>query len=346
MRRLNFDVEPRLALRSAFIEPDLTNAFREIHGASDGWPGWFVEKLGDFLLSQSESPLSAKQNEELSWLAKNFSARGAYHKILSRQVRRSTTTEASPQLVFGEAAPERFEILENGVHYEMSFNEGYSVGLFLDQRDNRRRFLTGHIAADFPQLPICRLPTPKLFRLHLRLFRLRGQGGRADDEPRPLEKISRMGTAQLRAERPRPGGARFHLRRHVRLAAAAGEERPRVRRRGARPADVFAIEGAWHVPRGKRLRQTRRRRAAAGEAGRNFVRLDERGGLAAGKFSRGRGRGGSRREAENSATALRPATAGFSHQPRRTGVFENGVVANWIVLEIFKPQVRVCDCIC
>jgi len=27
------------------------------------------------------------------------------------------------------------------------------VGLFLDQRDNRRRFLTGHVAADFPELP-------------------------------------------------------------------------------------------------------------------------------------------------------------------------------------------------
>jgi 23S rRNA (cytosine1962-C5)-methyltransferase len=150
---VDFDIEPRLALRSAIIEPDLTNAFRVIHGASDGWPGWFVEKLGDFLLSQSESPLSAKQNEELSRLAKVFSSRGAYHKILSRQVRRSTTTEASPQTIFGEAAPERFEILESGVRYEMSFNEGYSVGLFLDQRDNRRRFLTGHVAADFPQLP-------------------------------------------------------------------------------------------------------------------------------------------------------------------------------------------------
>jgi 23S rRNA (cytosine1962-C5)-methyltransferase len=34
----------------------------------------------------------------------------------------------------------------------MSFNEGYSVGLFLDQRDNRRRFLMNHIAADFPLL--------------------------------------------------------------------------------------------------------------------------------------------------------------------------------------------------
>jgi 23S rRNA (cytosine1962-C5)-methyltransferase len=139
-------------IRSAIIEPDLTNAFRVIHGASDGWPGWFVEKLGDFLLSQSEQPLSAKQSEELSRLARNFSSRGAYHKILSRQVRRSTTADVSPQLVFGEAAPERFEILENGVRYEMSFKEGYSVGLFLDQRDNRRRLLTGHIAADFPLL--------------------------------------------------------------------------------------------------------------------------------------------------------------------------------------------------
>jgi 23S rRNA (cytosine1962-C5)-methyltransferase len=152
---VDFEVEPRLALRSALIEPDATNAFRLVHGASDGWPGWFVEKLGGFLLSQAEAPLSAKQNEELSRLAKIFAARGAYHKTLSRQIRRTTTSEASPQLVFGEAAPERFEILENGVRYEMSFAEGYSVGLFPDQRDNRRRFLTGHVAADFsiPEIP-------------------------------------------------------------------------------------------------------------------------------------------------------------------------------------------------
>ena len=147
---VNFDVEPRLALRTAIIEPEETNAFRVIHGASDGWPGWFVEKLGDFLLSQSEAPLNAKQAKNCRGSPRNFSARGAYHKMLSRQVRRATTAEASPQLVFGEAAPERFEILENGIRYEMSFNEGYSVGLFLDQRDNRRRLLTGHIAADFP----------------------------------------------------------------------------------------------------------------------------------------------------------------------------------------------------
>ncbi len=157
---VNFDVEPRLALRTAIIEPGQTNAFRVIYGASDGWPGWFVEKLSDYLLSQSEAPLDAKQSEELTRFAKNFSSWGCYHKILSRHVRKSNVADASPQLGLGESAPERFEILENGVRYEMSFNEGYSVGLFLDQRDNRHRLLTGHIAADFP-LPKPRTPDAK-----------------------------------------------------------------------------------------------------------------------------------------------------------------------------------------
>jgi len=159
-----FDTEPRLALRTAVIEPDATNAFRLIHGASDGWPGWFVEKLGDFLLSQSEAILTGPQNEELARLVKIHPARGAYHKILSRQVRRSTATEVSPQRVLGEAAPATFEVLENGVRYEMSFGEGYSVGLFLDQRDNRRRLLTGHIATDF-SCPALRAPHSELLNV-------------------------------------------------------------------------------------------------------------------------------------------------------------------------------------
>jgi 23S rRNA (cytosine1962-C5)-methyltransferase len=148
-------------LRAAVIQPEATNAFRVIHGASDGWTGWYVERLGDFLLSQSEQPLRADQREELSRLVRTLDARGAYHKILSRQVRRTTAVEASPQPVLGEAAPERFEIMENGVRFETSFSEGYSVGLFLDQRDNRRRVLTGRIAADFPnselRTPNCEL---------------------------------------------------------------------------------------------------------------------------------------------------------------------------------------------
>ena len=65
-------------------------------------------------------------------------------------MRRVDRAEAAPQLVLGEPAPERFTVRENGVQFELSFSEGYSVGLFLDQRDNRRRLLTGHVGAGFP----------------------------------------------------------------------------------------------------------------------------------------------------------------------------------------------------
>ena len=163
----DFKADPGLALRAALIDPRATNAFRVIHGASDGWPGWYVERLGDYLLSQAERPLQAGQHEELSRLAKRFSARGAYHKTLSHQVRRASAAESSPQRVLGDAAPERFEIRENGVRFKLGFQEGYSVGLFLDQRDNRRRFVTGHIAADFPlfrpQTPDARLEILNVF---------------------------------------------------------------------------------------------------------------------------------------------------------------------------------------
>ena len=68
---------PCLALREALIEPELTNAYRVIHGASDGWPGWYVERLGEFLLSHSAQALSPGQREELGRLATVlFGARG------------------------------------------------------------------------------------------------------------------------------------------------------------------------------------------------------------------------------------------------------------------------------
>src|SRR5436305_3148961 len=76
--------------------------------------------------------------------------RGADHESLMRQVRQTSAGEACPKLVLGEAAPGPFTVKENGVSYELSFEEGYSVGLFLDQRDNRRRFLVDHVSAGFP----------------------------------------------------------------------------------------------------------------------------------------------------------------------------------------------------
>jgi 23S rRNA (cytosine1962-C5)-methyltransferase len=162
---VEFSSDPRAFLRRGVIDPEQTNAYRFVHGASDGWPGWYVDRLGEFLLSQSEQPLAKNQLGALrSWMQDRSDPatgaailRGVYHKILDRQVRRAGVAAASPQRVLGDEAPERFVIQENGVAFELSFLEGYSVGLFLDQRDNRRRFLSGHVAAGF-ELPVAKGP--------------------------------------------------------------------------------------------------------------------------------------------------------------------------------------------
>jgi 23S rRNA (cytosine1962-C5)-methyltransferase len=157
-----FGSDARILLRTALVEPELTNAYRLIHGASDGWPGLYIDKLGDYLLAQSESALSTQQQAELPRHKEVTGARGFYHKTLTRQTRKTAVADASARLMAGEAAPERFTIRENGMQYELSFSEGYSVGLFLDQRDNRRRLVTAHIAADF-DLPSGRIDVLNAF---------------------------------------------------------------------------------------------------------------------------------------------------------------------------------------
>lgn len=147
--RADIGVRASDSLRAAIIDPQLTDAFCLIRGASDGWPGVYVEKLGEFLLAQSEVALTGPQCELLQELARAHNSRGVYHKVLNRNIGRARANESSPHLLLGDAAPERFNIRENGLAFELSFSEGYSAGLFLDQRDNRRRLLVNYVAADF-----------------------------------------------------------------------------------------------------------------------------------------------------------------------------------------------------
>lgn len=151
-RLVNFKAEPRffqnprLALRLGLIEAAQTDAYRIIHGAADGQAGLFVDRFGAWLLAQSERTLADSQRGLLSDLMADLGCRGVYHKLLRKDVQKAGATEASPQLIIGDAASERWTIDENGIRFGIRFSEGYSVGIFLDQRDNRRRLLTGYVS--------------------------------------------------------------------------------------------------------------------------------------------------------------------------------------------------------
>src|SRR5262249_17823957 len=140
---VDFESNHRLDLRSALISLEETNTFRLLHGASDGWPGVFVDRFGEFLLVQTdersgsgrargskETCVTPPWRTQAEALRERWGLRASYHKSLDRHVRAAKASEASPQLLEGTAAPERFEILENGVRFGTSFAAGYSVGLF------------------------------------------------------------------------------------------------------------------------------------------------------------------------------------------------------------------------
>ena len=152
----DFASPPVLALRTALITPEETNACRLIHGAADGWPGWRVDRLGDYVLTESPADPSPADVERLQNLCSRMAdrpIRAVYHKRFNPRVRSADKSEASPCLLFGEPAPPRFQVMENGLTFALSFEEGYSTGLFLDQRDNRRRLLTGYVASGFSRRP-------------------------------------------------------------------------------------------------------------------------------------------------------------------------------------------------
>jgi 23S rRNA (cytosine1962-C5)-methyltransferase len=144
----DFTKDARSELRSGLIDRVETNAFRLIHGASDAWPGIYVDRLGDFALTQSEQALPPALLDALRQMP---GVLGAYHKTLLRRVRQTRVEQTCPAQIVGAVAAENLAIRENALQFELSFAEGYSIGLFLDQRDNRRRLLTGWIGPGFPE---------------------------------------------------------------------------------------------------------------------------------------------------------------------------------------------------
>jgi 23S rRNA (cytosine1962-C5)-methyltransferase len=142
-----FESDPRIALRESLIDTAETTAFRLIHGAADGWPGLYVDRLGDHALTQGSHAIDPALLDFLR--GPGLGIRSLYHKTLTPDVRQSAGSDLSPTHVDGDLVVGPFTVLENGLTFELSFEEGYSIGLFLDQRDNRRRFLTNYIAPGF-----------------------------------------------------------------------------------------------------------------------------------------------------------------------------------------------------
>ncbi len=115
-----------IARRASLITPE-TDGVRLIDGAGDGVPGVYLETFGGKWLISSTSGNIAQAVRE--WLRDQKVS--CYWKRLDQH------QKESPSHLSGPEVNEPFLMKENGVASEISFQSGYSQGIFLDQRDNR-----------------------------------------------------------------------------------------------------------------------------------------------------------------------------------------------------------------
>jgi 23S rRNA (cytosine1962-C5)-methyltransferase len=132
--------------RSLLFDPVETNAFRLISGAADGRATVAVDVYGERLLAQwygapDTTLRKALRNVGGALVPRPDRGTKAAPTFQNDGVLVERTMEKQPA---GEAAPQeaRFEICENGLKFLVSLDAGYSTGIFLDQRENRRRLLT------------------------------------------------------------------------------------------------------------------------------------------------------------------------------------------------------------
>lgn len=108
-----------------------TDSVRLLDGEGDGLPGVYLEKLGPaWLVATTRPSLSPDLQSVLSAHAPTL----AWKRLDQHQ-------KESPRHLSGKVLPKVFLGRENGLSTRLSFQSGYSQGIFLDQRDNRRHLM-------------------------------------------------------------------------------------------------------------------------------------------------------------------------------------------------------------
>lgn len=122
-----------LRRRADLLADGATNAVRLIDGSGDGseFAGLILEDYAGRWLVQTDDRFMAAPPE---WLREVKPApRSIYWKRLEK------TDRHPPAHWKGDVVANPFPVRENGVTYLIDFSAGYSQGIFLDQRGNRRR---------------------------------------------------------------------------------------------------------------------------------------------------------------------------------------------------------------
>lgn len=141
-------IEAAIAHRRILIEAQRTQAIRVFSGQSDGLDGVFIDIYAEgavLIVYEGRAPramLDPASAAVVLEALRPVGVRGVYFKPFAKD--RSNIGGELPPIVTdptpaaGDALPEAIIIREHAWNLEVRLFDGFSTGLFLDQRDNRR----------------------------------------------------------------------------------------------------------------------------------------------------------------------------------------------------------------
>jgi len=139
---LAWRVERALAWRKRLGLPGPDAAYRLVHGAGDGLPGFTCDALGRFAVVYCYAAGLLPLGRQLAEAIRGFAGLdGVVVKVRARGGADKVTQE-----VVGAAPPEELVVHERGVPFTVHPHGGLNVGLFTDMREHRLglgRFVTG-----------------------------------------------------------------------------------------------------------------------------------------------------------------------------------------------------------
>jgi 23S rRNA (cytosine1962-C5)-methyltransferase len=125
-----------LRLRSGL--QGVTDAYRLIHGESDGIPGFIADRYADTLVVQV---LSAGAEVMRGSIIRALKEITQLENIFERSDADVRKLEGLPERVgqfSGQANWSNIQIVEHGIHYQVNVAGGQKTGFYLDQRANRK----------------------------------------------------------------------------------------------------------------------------------------------------------------------------------------------------------------
>lgn len=125
-------------LREKLYPETETNAWRLVHGESDGLPGLVIDRFDRAIVLQS---FSAGMDRHLPLITEVLRELFDPKAIVIRNEAQLRELEGLPlykEMVVGKPEEAQQVIVDGGISYRVNILEGQKTGFFLDQRENRR----------------------------------------------------------------------------------------------------------------------------------------------------------------------------------------------------------------